>query len=118
MQYYSGPRDYDIPDTEDPEILKKLDFVSPKAGVYRPANPQSKGMGSGLLDFSQKMGIYRPANPQSKGMRVLDLFPPRRGSTDLLTHRVKVWGRRVLDYFILSELFSRTNMRRRIKYFL
>jgi len=43
LQYYSGPRDYDIPDTEDPEILKKLDFVSPKAGVYRPANPQSKG---------------------------------------------------------------------------
>ena len=32
-----------IPDTEDPEILKKLDFVSPKAGVYRPANPQPKG---------------------------------------------------------------------------
>ena len=26
-------------DTEDPELLKNLDFVSPKAGVYRPVNP-------------------------------------------------------------------------------
>ena len=78
MQYYSGPRDYDIPDTEDPEILKKLDFVSPKAGVYRPANPQSKGMG--VLDFfPPQAGFYRPANPQSKGMRVPDLFPTKSG---------------------------------------
>jgi len=45
MQYYSGPRDFDIPDTEDPEMLKKLDFVSPKTGVYRPAHP-NKGAGS------------------------------------------------------------------------
>jgi len=35
---YNGPRDLDIPDTEDPELLKNLDFVSPKAGVYRPLN--------------------------------------------------------------------------------
>jgi len=33
---WSGPRDLDIPDTEDPELLRNLEFVSPKAGVYRP----------------------------------------------------------------------------------
>ena len=37
-QGWSGPRDLDIPDTEDPELLKNLDFTSPKAGVYRPVN--------------------------------------------------------------------------------
>jgi len=37
-QMYNGPRDLDIPDTEDPELLANLDFVSPKAGVYRPVN--------------------------------------------------------------------------------
>jgi len=35
---WAGPRDLDIPDTEDPELLKNLDFTSPKAGVYRPVN--------------------------------------------------------------------------------
>jgi len=35
---WNGPRDLDIPDTEDPELLKNLDFTSPKAGVYRPVN--------------------------------------------------------------------------------
>lgn len=35
---WSGPRDLNIPDTEDPELLKNLDFTSPKAGVYRPVN--------------------------------------------------------------------------------
>ena len=33
---WSGPKDLDIPDTEDPELLRNLEFVSPKAGVYRP----------------------------------------------------------------------------------
>merc|ERR1719228_1672908 len=33
---YPGPRDLGIPDTEDPQLLNNLDFVSPKAGVYRP----------------------------------------------------------------------------------
>jgi hypothetical protein len=42
--FYSGPRDFDIPDTEDPELLKNLDFVSPKAGVYRPVNPGKGGL--------------------------------------------------------------------------
>jgi len=37
----TGPRDSDIPDTEDPQLLSNLDFVSPKAGVYRPVNPRS-----------------------------------------------------------------------------
>merc|ERR1719283_478081 len=35
---FPGPRDLDIPDTEDPQLLKNLDFVSPKAGVYRPVS--------------------------------------------------------------------------------
>jgi len=35
---WNGPRDLDIPDTEDPELHKNLDFTSPKAGVYRPVN--------------------------------------------------------------------------------
>ena len=51
-------------DTEDPELLKKLDFVSPKAGVYRPVNP---GKGTGRLDIQtgqlvQVGWIYRPVN--------------------------------------------------------
>ena len=33
---WSGPKDLDIPDTENPELLRNLEFVSPKAGVYRP----------------------------------------------------------------------------------
>lgn len=37
-QGWAGPKDLDIPDTEDPELLKNLDFTSPKAGVYRPVN--------------------------------------------------------------------------------
>jgi hypothetical protein len=28
--------DKGVPDTEDPELLKKLSFVSPKSGVFRP----------------------------------------------------------------------------------
>jgi len=35
---WAGPKDLDVPDTEDPELLKNLDFTSPKAGVYRPVN--------------------------------------------------------------------------------
>lgn len=38
---WSGPRDLDIPDTEDPELLRKLEFVSPKAGVYRPVGARA-----------------------------------------------------------------------------
>ena len=30
--------DENVPDTEDPELLNQLSFVSPKAGVYRPVN--------------------------------------------------------------------------------
>lgn len=37
----TGPRDLEVPDTEDPQLLSNLDFVSPKAGVYRPVNPRS-----------------------------------------------------------------------------
>jgi len=37
----TGPRDIEVPDTEDPQLLSNLDFVSPKAGVYRPVNPRS-----------------------------------------------------------------------------
>lgn len=40
---YHGPRDLDVPDTEDPELLRNLDFVSPKAGVYRPVHPRGSG---------------------------------------------------------------------------
>ena len=36
--------DPDVPDTEDPELLRQLQFVSPKNGVFRPvANPGSAG---------------------------------------------------------------------------
>jgi hypothetical protein len=28
--------DKGVPDTEDPELIKKLSFISPKSGVYRP----------------------------------------------------------------------------------
>lgn len=31
--------DENVPNTEDPELLNQLSFVSPKAGVYRPVNP-------------------------------------------------------------------------------
>ena len=37
-QGWSGPRDLSLPDTEDPAVLRRLEFVSPKAGVYRPVN--------------------------------------------------------------------------------
>ncbi len=42
--------DPDMPDTEDPELLKQLRFVSPKAGVFRPvseANLSKAGGGGG-----------------------------------------------------------------------
>ena len=36
--------DPDVPDTEDPELLRQLQFVSPKTGVFRPVNaPASAG---------------------------------------------------------------------------
>lgn len=38
---WNGPRDLDIPDTEDPEVLRNLEFISPKAGVYRPIHSSS-----------------------------------------------------------------------------
>jgi len=40
-QGWNGPRDLDIPDTEDPEVLRNLEFISPKAGVYRPIHSSS-----------------------------------------------------------------------------
>ena len=36
-----------VPDTEDPDLLNQLSFVSPKAGVYRPVNPSSNVVSSG-----------------------------------------------------------------------
>ena len=33
--------DPDVPDTEDPELLRQLQFVSPKNGVFRPINTSS-----------------------------------------------------------------------------
>jgi hypothetical protein len=36
-----------VPNTEDPELLNKLSFVSPKAGVYRPVNNANSSMNSG-----------------------------------------------------------------------
>ena len=35
---WSGPRDTSLPDTEDPSVLRNLEFISPKAGVYRPVH--------------------------------------------------------------------------------
>ena len=29
-QGWSGPRDMEVPDTEDPDVLRNLEFVSPK----------------------------------------------------------------------------------------
>lgn len=35
----SGPRhEAELPDTEDPALLRNLEFISPKAGVYRPVH--------------------------------------------------------------------------------
>jgi len=42
-----------VPNTEDPELLNKLSFVSPKAGVYRPVNNNGQpnsSMNSGKKD--------------------------------------------------------------------
>jgi len=39
---YNGPRDLDLPDTSDPALLSNLEFVSPKAGVYRPVGGQGR----------------------------------------------------------------------------
>lgn len=33
-----------IPDTEDPELINSLNFVSPKSGVYRPSSGGKKGI--------------------------------------------------------------------------
>ena len=38
VSHWAGPRDSNQPDTEDPQLLSNLDFISPKAGVYRPVN--------------------------------------------------------------------------------
>eukprot|EP00094_Tigriopus_californicus_P008714 TCALIF_08399-PA protein Name:"Similar to RHO1 GTP-binding protein RHO1 (Ashbya gossypii (strain ATCC 10895 / CBS 109.51 / FGSC 9923 / NRRL Y-1056))" AED:0.04 eAED:0.04 QI:0/0.66/0.5/1/0.33/0.5/4/504/500 len=38
-------KDPTVPDTEDPELLRNLHYVSPKAGVYRPVNPNMNGIG-------------------------------------------------------------------------
>ena len=35
--------DPDVPDTEDPELLRQLQFVSPKNGVFRPIKDVSVG---------------------------------------------------------------------------
>ena len=35
-----------VPNTEDPELLNHLNFVSPKAGVYRPVSTGSSGNNS------------------------------------------------------------------------
>ena len=39
--------DPDVPDTEDPELLRQLQFVSPKNGVFRPVNTSSSSFGMG-----------------------------------------------------------------------
>lgn len=42
--------DPNVPDTENPELLNHLQFVSPKAGVFRPVNqgsPQKSNKGGG-----------------------------------------------------------------------
>eukprot|EP00095_Tigriopus_kingsejongensis_P011767 snap_masked-scaffold119_size336447-processed-gene-0.0 protein:Tk11767 transcript:snap_masked-scaffold119_size336447-processed-gene-0.0-mRNA-1 annotation:"rho-related gtp-binding protein" len=39
------PKDPSVPDTEDPELLRNLQYVSPKAGVYRPINSNGTAAG-------------------------------------------------------------------------
>lgn len=39
--------DPDVPDTEDPELLRQLQFVSPKNGVFRPIKDLSGSGKSG-----------------------------------------------------------------------
>ncbi len=39
--------DPSVPDTEDPELLSQLQFVSPKQGVFRPVGPAASNAGGG-----------------------------------------------------------------------
>jgi len=43
-----------VPNTEDPELLNQLSFVSPKAGVYRPVNNANASVNSGKIKDKDK----------------------------------------------------------------
>ena len=43
-----------VPDTEDPDLLNQLSFVSPKAGVYRPVNPPNNLACNGKMKDKDK----------------------------------------------------------------
>lgn len=46
--------DPSVPDTEDPELLRQLQFVSPKAGVFRPINSSPGMVGKARNSFHAK----------------------------------------------------------------
>ncbi len=55
--------DPSVPDTEDPELLGRLQFVSPKAGVFRPVGKNS-GAGSG--SNSSPLGLGKSSSLRLK----------------------------------------------------
>ena len=38
VSHWAGPREPGEPLTDSPQLLNNLEFISPKAGVYRPVN--------------------------------------------------------------------------------
>lgn len=59
-------KDPTVPDTEDPELLRNLHYVSPKAGVYRPVNPNGMSL---LSATTGSAGHNISANGTSKGKK-------------------------------------------------
>ena len=49
--------DPDLPDTEDPNLLSNLQFVSPKAGVFRPVVESSSISNSTKKSMSLGRGV-------------------------------------------------------------
>ena len=51
VSHWAGPRpDPSQPVTDNPELLHNLEFISPKAGVYRPVNSSSAAARSSKKD--------------------------------------------------------------------
>ena len=46
VSHWAGPRDPGEPLTDSPQLLNNLEFISPKAGVYRPVNSGTGGRSS------------------------------------------------------------------------
>ena len=58
----SALMDLEEPNTEDPDLLNQLNFVSPKAGVFRPVNPtplKIKDKDKCVLMWNNKLSIFK-----------------------------------------------------------